>query len=112
MLKPNIALTMFPLLIPHVAVNIDSVDTEDGVEACPFYIKRVALDSETKKLIVEITQAETGTESVLEIDPSENQALVCRALELALVTNTPVLVCLDESKTNDVDAFGKPVHNH
>lgn len=96
MLKPNIALTMFPLLIPKIALNGPAFKTQDSAEASPFYVKRVAMDGVSKKLVVQISQVESGIETVLEIPPSDNQAIVQRALELALATNTPVLVCLEQ----------------
>lgn len=101
MLKPNIALTMFPLLIPKIALNGPAFKSEENAEASPFYVKRVAMDAVSKKLMVQISQVESGVETVLEIPPSDNQAIVQRALELALATNTPVLVCLDQEGKGD-----------
>ena len=95
MQKPNIGLTMFPLLIPKAAINSSSFQSDNDVEASPFFVSRMSLDGISKKLIVQITQAETGRESTLEIPPGHHQNLVYKALELAQLTHTPILLAVD-----------------
>lgn len=102
MQRPNIGLTMFPILIPTVAVTSNSLQTDGEVEASPFYVRRVAMDGISKKLMVQIAQAESGVETILEIPPGENQALVYKALELAHATNTPVLLAVNSEQTTPV----------
>lgn len=100
MQKPNIGLTMFPLLIPKAAINSSSVQSDQDVEASPYFVGKISLDGISKKLIVQIKQAETGRESTLEIPPGHNQKLVQKALELAQLTHTPILLAVDAEDIN------------